>query len=44
MFADETYNLQEMAGGVVILAGIVAFQYFTNRKKRLLKAEQTPVV
>lgn len=44
MFADETYNLKEMAGGVVILAGIVAFQYFTNRKKRLLKAEQTPVV
>lgn len=36
-FASETLNLQEIAGGLLILAGIIAFQLMTNRKYRLKK-------
>lgn len=37
-FASETFNLKEIAGGILILGGIVAFQLFSNRKKSLKKA------
>lgn len=36
-FASETLNLQEIAGGLLILSGIIAFQLMTNRKYRLKK-------
>lgn len=38
LFASESYNLKEIGGGIIILAGIVAFQWFSNRNKRKLAA------
>ncbi len=43
LFASESYNLKEIGGGIIILAGIVAFQWFSNRNKRKLAAAASGV-
>lgn len=37
-FASETLNFKEITGGILILAGIVAFQLLSNRKNSMKKA------
>ena len=41
LFASEMLTLREMAGGMIILVGIVAFQLFSARKKSASKVSPT---
>ncbi len=37
-FASELLSIREMTGGIIIIGGIIAFQFVSNRKKKIDKA------